>query len=176
MNITEKVKEINSDIKERVGELWEENPSHIVVPVVIVLCTILGFILGRLSTKASYSTNTKKGAITGQNELNSSILLPPDAYSEPLSTTPNTTLRAGSLASAIASTNRGSVLADPNTASPNSIPKDIQIVASTRGKTYYFSWCAGAKNILESNKRYFTNVEQAKSAGLKPSKTCKGLY
>ncbi len=167
MNITEKAKEINSNITERVGELWAENPSHIVVPVIIVICSILSFMLGRLSAQGEIKQNSKDSQYENVT-ANDSIFLPADTANKDAIET------QGSLASAVAST-RGSVLADPNTPAKNIIPKDVRFVASKRGKTYYFAWCAGAKSILEINKRYFDTAEQARSAGLKPSKSCKGL-
>jgi hypothetical protein len=48
-------------------------------------------------------------------------------------------------------------------------------VVSKNGKSYHFPWCAGAQQISEKNKIYFTTREQAESAGYKPAKNCKGL-
>ena len=49
------------------------------------------------------------------------------------------------------------------------------VVASRTGESYYFPWCSGASKILPINQRVFVSADAAKKAGLRPSKTCKGL-
>jgi hypothetical protein len=43
---------------------------------------------------------------------------------------------------------------------------------SKHGKTYTFSWCQGARRILEKNKVYFAGEAEAKNSGRTLSKTC----
>lgn len=50
-----------------------------------------------------------------------------------------------------------------------------QYVASRTGEVYYYPWCAGAKQILPQNQRWFATEEAAKAAGYRPAKNCKGL-
>lgn len=50
-----------------------------------------------------------------------------------------------------------------------------QLVASKNGSSYHLPWCAGAKSISDKNKIYFSSEEEAKAAGYKPAKNCKGL-
>lgn len=50
-----------------------------------------------------------------------------------------------------------------------------QYVASKNGRVYYFTWCTGAKRIIEENRQYFNTAKDARAAGLTPSKTCAGL-
>lgn len=49
------------------------------------------------------------------------------------------------------------------------------IVASRSGSTYHYPWCAGAQQIAEQNKRWFKSEEEARKAGYKAAKNCKGL-
>lgn len=49
------------------------------------------------------------------------------------------------------------------------------IVGSKTGKKYHFPWCAGAQQIKEENKVWFTNEAEAKAAGFTPAANCKGL-
>ena len=50
-----------------------------------------------------------------------------------------------------------------------------EVVASKRGRTYYFPWCVGALRLKPENLQTFENPEEAKAQGLLPSKNCKGL-
>lgn len=45
--------------------------------------------------------------------------------------------------------------------------------ASSKGKTYTFSWCQGSRVISSKNKIYFATEEEAKSTGRTLSKLCK---
>ncbi len=47
------------------------------------------------------------------------------------------------------------------------------IVASRKGKKYYFIWCKSVSNIKDSNRRYFKTEEEAKAAGLSLANNCK---
>ncbi len=49
------------------------------------------------------------------------------------------------------------------------------VVASSRGETYSYPWCAGASQISPANQRIFASAEAAKKAGYRPAKNCKGL-
>ena len=63
------------------------------------------------------------------------------------------------------------------TAAAVSEPMDLggYVVASRSGAVYYYPWCAGAGQIAEANKRWFKSEEEAKRAGFRPAKNCKGL-
>lgn len=49
------------------------------------------------------------------------------------------------------------------------------IVASRTGSVYYYPWCAGAGNIATQNQRWFKSEAEARAAGYRPAKNCKGL-
>ena len=49
------------------------------------------------------------------------------------------------------------------------------VVASRTGEVYYYPWCAGAAKILPGNQRVFATPAEAKKAGYRPAKNCKGL-
>lgn len=85
--------------------------------------------------------------------------------------------KQGSLAAAIIATTPTSSQNAPESAftttnEPDSAPR---YVASKRGRVYYFTWCAGAKSIVDENRVYFTTAVDARAAGLKPSTACSGL-
>lgn len=48
----------------------------------------------------------------------------------------------------------------------------IQPFGSKHGKTYTFLWCQGSQRILEKNKVYFRNEDEAKRSGRTLSKLC----
>lgn len=55
------------------------------------------------------------------------------------------------------------------------MPLGGHYVASRTGSVYYFPWCAGAAQIAPQNERWFKNEAEAKKAGYRPAKNCKGL-
>ena len=49
------------------------------------------------------------------------------------------------------------------------------LVASKTGKKYHFPWCAGASQITDKNKIWFSSYEEAQKAGYTPASNCPGL-
>ncbi len=64
-----------------------------------------------------------------------------------------------------------------NTTNQTNISKktknEIQVIASKKGKTYYYLWCTGYNRIKKSNQKIFKNEEEAKKNGLRLAKNCK---
>ena len=56
---------------------------------------------------------------------------------------------------------------------PVSTTKSSIIVASKKGKTYYYGWCTGVARIKAENKITFTSVEEAVATGRKLASGCK---
>lgn len=48
-------------------------------------------------------------------------------------------------------------------------------VASKTGTKYHLPTCAGAKQIKEENKVWFSTKEEAEAAGYTPATNCKGI-
>lgn len=46
------------------------------------------------------------------------------------------------------------------------------VVASRRGKAYYFAWCEAAESLSAANLRHFCGPEEAERAGYQPAKGC----
>lgn len=49
------------------------------------------------------------------------------------------------------------------------------VVASRQGSRYHFPWCAGASQIVERNRIWFADEEEARRGGYTPARNCKGL-
>lgn len=49
------------------------------------------------------------------------------------------------------------------------------LVASKSGKKYHFPWCAGALQIADKNKIWFSSYEEAIKAGYTPASNCPNL-
>lgn len=47
-----------------------------------------------------------------------------------------------------------------------------QLFASKNGKTYTYAWCSGASRILDKNKIFFANEQDAEKTGRTLSKNC----
>jgi hypothetical protein len=50
-----------------------------------------------------------------------------------------------------------------------------KVVVSKQGTTYHFPWCSGGTRIADENKIWFSSIEEAREAGYKPARNCKGL-
>lgn len=48
----------------------------------------------------------------------------------------------------------------------------VKPFASIHGQTYTFSWCQSSSRIVEKNRIYFTDEEEAKQKGYRLSKLC----
>ena len=48
----------------------------------------------------------------------------------------------------------------------------LPIIASSRGKSYYFSWCEQAANLSPANLRHFCSTGEAEGVGYRPAKGC----
>lgn len=53
--------------------------------------------------------------------------------------------------------------------------QDQAYVASKTGTKYHLPTCAGAKQINEENKLWFSTKEEAEAAGYTPATNCKGI-
>lgn len=53
--------------------------------------------------------------------------------------------------------------------------KSVNVVSSQNSEVYHFTWCSGAARIKEENKVFYSSIEEARAAGLRPAKNCKGL-
>jgi hypothetical protein len=49
------------------------------------------------------------------------------------------------------------------------------IVASRKGRKYYYIWCKGVERISAKNRRFFATPEDARKGGLAPASNCPGL-
>ncbi len=50
-----------------------------------------------------------------------------------------------------------------------------QYVGSKNGTKYHLPWCAGAQQIKEENKVWFSSKKEAEGAGYTPAANCKGI-
>lgn len=57
----------------------------------------------------------------------------------------------------------------------NIAPNKAKFVASKSGTKYHLLTCPGAKTIKDTNKIYFTTVQEAESAGYAKASNCPGL-
>lgn len=153
MSILEHLKKINlSGIVLRANpRAW---PETLTTSLIIVLVAFGSFGLGRLSRIEGSKTHLKIKEVGGV-EANVGSISPVRRI-------------------AIGTSNKGAV-EQPSEANKMVIPNEGFIVASKTGKKYHFPWCAGAQQIKEENKVWFTNEAEARAAGYSPAANCKGL-
>ncbi|OGI78164.1 hypothetical protein A3C57_00650 [Candidatus Nomurabacteria bacterium RIFCSPHIGHO2_02_FULL_33_12] len=162
MNITE----IQHKIKDWLGS---HTGQTILIILILIISNIGSFYLGQNSIKPLQ--NNPNLSI----EENNYNLADPEVY------------RKGSLAQAVYTSSKSQEIAqnDLNTGENREVPTNSinslntqpapRYVASTNGRVYYFTWCAGAKNIAPEKRVYFKTAVDARGAGLKPSTACPDL-
>lgn len=162
MNITE----IRYKIKDWLGTNMGQT---FLIILILILSNIGSFYLGQNSIQTSLNNDN----LDIQNNSNYS-LADPELYPK------------GSLAAAVYMASNSSKIAQNggNIAQSGEVGVDNlggsnttapRYVASTNGRVYYYTWCAGAKNIKPEKRVYFKTAQDARGAGLKPSTACPDL-
>lgn len=177
MNITEIQFKIKTFIKSNLGQT-------ILIIIVIIISNIASFYTGKDNITKDNNINKEKSSISyniDNIDNNSQIysLSDPEIY------------KNGSLAAAVynqstkaqnepnnpvLNTNREVIVSNSNISlNSNNNTETPRYVASKKGRVYYFTWCSGAKSILEENRVYFKTSQDARAVGLKPSTSCPDL-
>ena len=122
---------------------------------VIILIGLIGFGLGRLSSKYQ----------TAKLNINSTISNATDLSKVVASDTVNKTDKSYT-----------TDMANKATAAVSSVASGaVKIIGNKNSKIYHREDCPGALKMSESNKVFFNSIEEAKSAGYKPAGNCQGL-
>ncbi len=126
---------------------------------VIILIGLIGFGLGRLSSKYQ----------TAELNINSTIA----------NTTDLSKVIASGATSNVASNATSPIKTDtsnPVTAAAVTVASDaIKIIGNKNSKIYHREDCPGALKMIEANMVVFNSIEDAKSAGYRPAGNCPGL-
>ena len=155
-DLNEKIKSFCADIKDRIysREKGLKIGADLFIVFIIILVGTASFGLGKLSAIE------KKKTPIAVYKTDQALL--------------STVLRNQSVVEG-----EGGASADPRAAqSPSAsaiAPSKGLVFASKTGKKYYYPWCSGADRIKETNKVWFSSLEQAKSAGYSPASGCTGL-
>ncbi len=151
------IPEIKDNIKSSVGS---KNGQNVLFITLLIVSNILSFKIGQNSLIYPETTNYSGLETKADYSLKDADLKP------------------GSLALAIQSgqkIDQSGEVGMGNTPSSNTGEIPPRYVASKSGRVYYFTWCTGAKRILEENRQYFNSSSDARAAGLSPSTACPDL-
>ncbi|MBI2465793.1 MAG: hypothetical protein HYV66_01010 [Candidatus Sungbacteria bacterium] len=128
--------------------------DNLFLVMVIMLVGLIGFGLGRLSSKYQ----------TAELKIQSTLVNTADLSK--IATTP----ASGSTASVEATT----LLKSQNGAVAEEIINQ-KIVGNKNSKIYHYENCPGALKMSEGNKIFFASIIDAQNAGFKPAGNCPGL-
>ncbi|MBI2052163.1 MAG: hypothetical protein HYT38_00590 [Candidatus Sungbacteria bacterium] len=128
--------------------------DNLFLVMVIMLVGLIGFGLGRLSSKYQ----------TAELKIQSTLVNTADLSK--IATTP----ASGSTASVEATT----LLKSQNGAVAEEIINQ-KIVGNKNSKIYHYENCPGALRMSEGNKIFFASIIDAQNAGFKPAGNCPGL-
>lgn len=128
--------------------------DNLFLVMVIMLVGLIGFGLGRLSSKYQ----------TAELKIQSTLVKTADLSK--IATTP----ASGSTASVEATT----LLKSQNGAVAEEIINQ-KIVGNKNSKIYHYENCPGALKMSEGNKIFFASIIDAQNAGFKPAGNCPGL-
>jgi hypothetical protein len=151
MNIPEKAGQIKTWLTAVHGQV-------LLIILILIISNIASFSLGRKSTNKDKSP---LGQINTQE--NNYSLADPEIP------------KTGTLAAAIMAQNEPNREESTNNESGLNTSGSPRYVASRKGRVYYFTWCSGAKNITTENRVYYKSANDARAAGLSPSKACPDL-
>lgn len=128
---------------------------------VIVLVALIGFGLGRLSSKYQTAELNINSTIANTTDLDKIVSGAASKIVEKVneSNKSNTTDTTNTATAAVAT-----VASDA-----------IKIIGNKNSKIYHREDCPGALKMSESNKVFFNSVEEAKGAGYRPAGNCPGL-
>ncbi len=161
MNITEISYKIKAWVQSQFGQT-------IIILLIIIISNLISFNIGK-----------------SLNNPNNEDYLNSDSY-EQYSLSDDTRYPNGSLTAALYNSSlkaqngsTGSNIAqNGEVVGPNLNTLDLptsRYVASKNGRVYYFTWCAGGKNIDPEKRVYFNSAQDARAAGYKASTACAGL-
>lgn len=125
---------------------------------VIILIGLIGFGLGRLSSKYQ----------TAKLNINSTIANTTDLSKVVTSATSN-------VASNAASSNKSTSVVAESESGDIGVASVAKIVGNKNSKIYHREDCPGALKMSESNKVLFDSISAAKEAGYRPAGNCPGL-
>lgn len=154
---------IISKFANKIKIFQESQIFHTVILIVLLIASnIISFYIGKDTTK-DYTGLNKRGELVQINTANQGNYTLADIPE----------IKEGSLASAVyLSTTNDTTSQNLLNEAENALPR---YVASKNGRVYYFTWCSGAKRILEENRVYFNSAEEARAKGLNKSTACAGL-
>lgn len=140
-----------------IQELWGKFKGFIIRPdavlaVLIITVSAASFFLGRYSV-------LEKGSEIQSVTQPAQIIMTQDASTS--------TLQAP-----VAEERKSAI---ENASSASTIPIKGAYLGSKTGAKYHLPWCAGAKQIKESNKVWFATKADAEKAGYSPASNCKGI-
>lgn len=138
----------------------EETKEKMFLVTVIVLVGLIGFGLGRLSSKYQTAELNINSAIANTTDLNKIV------------TTKESKTAAGTSTNLKSADSSGEQNLDREAATANISAK---IVGNKNSKIFHREDCPGALKMSESNKIFFDSINSAKSAGYKPAGNCPGL-
>lgn len=127
---------------------------------VIILVGLIGFGLGRLSSKYQTAKLDIKSTIANTTDLGKIV-----TSSSPSSSAPDK----------VSKTNQTSKTDTVSASAINVSDTAVKIVGNKSSKIYHREDCPGALKMSESNKIFFDSIQAAKEAGYRPAGNCPGL-
>jgi len=129
----------------------EEVKDKLFLVAVIILIGLIGFGLGRLSSRYQ----------TAELNINSTIANTADLSKVVVSETTDKTTDRTYLTN--------------TTEESAGVAAIVKIIGNKNSKIYHREDCPGALKMSETNKVFFNSIEEAKGAGYKPAGNCPGL-
>jgi len=134
-------------------EKLKNHQESIFLMVCIMLVSLIGFGLGRLSAQYQTSELNISSTLVNTTDLDKIITSKPN----PESFSENKNIGSASV---------GAV---------SKVVVNKKVVGNKNSKIYHYEDCPGALKMSEANKVFFTSVLEAQQAGYKPAGNCPGL-
>lgn len=132
--------------------------DNLFLVAVIVMVGLIGFGLGRLSTRYQPAGLKIQSTLINTVDLNKIVTSPPEKSVAEKTTAPSAASREGASLDAV-----------------DIAAVERKIIGNKNSKIYHYENCPGALKMKEGNKMFFASIIEAQNAGYKPAGNCPGL-
>lgn len=146
-------------VMKRFKDFITVNQEAIFLSVAIILVGLIGFGLGRLSSKYQTAELNIKSTLVNTTDLNK---IATGDQSQPAQNQKKTINVTAGVQSVVEQPGDREVIVQ-------------KVVGNKQSKIYHLENCSGALRMSESNKVFFDSISAAKEAGYRPAGNCPGL-
>lgn len=146
----------------RIIEKLKPYQENLFLITAIVLVSLIGFGLGRLSAKYQPTELKINSTLINATDLNKIV------SGAPANKKTTTSVNQSNQITSLEDQNGGEEIVAPDIS-------NLKVIGNKQSKIFHLENCSGALKMKEENKIFFASVSAAQQAGFKPAGNCPGL-